>query len=109
MAVDSATSDALLRSFVMEATTQCGYNTNMNGASSSQVTPFLEFRLPIEESMQDLMTAQYCLKLKYPYPSNLSVSNFVTVLLTQKNYFIWENQVPNMAEITAFSGCLDGS
>lgn len=59
--------------------------------------------------MQEFAAAQYYWKLKYPHLSNLSVSNFVTVSLTQKNYLICENQVLNMIDTTGFSGFIDGS
>lgn len=59
--------------------------------------------------MQEFAAAQYYWKLKYPHLSNLSVSNFVTVSLIQKNYLICESQVLNMIDTTGFSGFIDGS
>lgn len=99
------------KNFLMNSScSQFGINSSNGAGSSSQVySSFPSSGLPTKESMQHFAAAQYYLKLKHPHPSNLSVSNFVTVSLTQKNYLICENQVLNMIGTTGFSGFIDGS
>lgn len=99
-----------LRLLRISSCSQFGINSSNGAGSSSQVySPFPSSGLPTKESMQHFAATQYYLKLIHPHPSNLSVSNFVTVSLTQKNHLIWENQVLNMIGTTGFAGFIDGS
>ncbi|KAL5720063.1 hypothetical protein ACHQM5_012768 [Ranunculus cassubicifolius] len=47
--------------------------------------------------------------LKYPYPSNLNVSNFVSLKLDSTNYLLWTTQVVSLIESQELLGFITGS
>ncbi|KAF6144990.1 hypothetical protein GIB67_013341 [Kingdonia uniflora] len=46
--------------------------------------------------------------LKYPYPSNLNIANFVSLKLKSTNYLLWETQVLSLMESQDLLGFING-
>ncbi|KAF6174036.1 hypothetical protein GIB67_020218 [Kingdonia uniflora] len=46
--------------------------------------------------------------LKYPYPSNLNITNFVSLKLKSTNYLLWETQVLSLIESQDLLGFITG-
>ncbi|KAK2983385.1 hypothetical protein RJ640_016009 [Escallonia rubra] len=45
----------------------------------------------------------------YPHPSTLVVANFVTLKLTEANYFLWRKQILCLLESQGLVGFIDGT
>ncbi|KAF3792457.1 hypothetical protein EJ110_NYTH11411 [Nymphaea thermarum] len=46
--------------------------------------------------------------VRYPYPFNLNVANFVSIKLTQSNFLLWQTQVLGLIESQDMTGFVNG-
>ncbi|KAK2989204.1 hypothetical protein RJ640_001433 [Escallonia rubra] len=73
---------------------------------------FVHFQTSLQED-SDLLTVTNSAKMstssvKYAYPCNLNVANFVSLKLSTSNYLLWETQVLSLIESQDLLGFING-